>query len=94
MSLMSLLLLLAVAGLCGSVGSAIAGYSHVGCLTSVVLGFIGAWLGTWFAAQVHLPTFYVLHVRGESFPVVWSILGAAMFSGVTSVLTSKSPHGF
>jgi uncharacterized membrane protein YeaQ/YmgE (transglycosylase-associated protein family) len=94
MTVLSLLFLLAIAGLCGSLGSSIAGYSHLGCLTSVVLGFIGAWLGTWFASQVHLPPFYVLHVRGESFPVVWSILGAAMFSGITSVLTSRNPHGF
>ena len=94
MTLVGILVLVAVAGLCGSLGSALAGYSHMGCLTSVILGFIGAWLGTWFASQVHLPTFYVLHVKGESFPVVWSILGAAMFSGVTSVLTSRNPQGF
>jgi uncharacterized membrane protein YeaQ/YmgE (transglycosylase-associated protein family) len=91
---MSTLLLLGIAGLCGSLGSALAGYSHLGCLTSIILGFIGAWLGTWFAGQVHLPTLYVLHFRGESFPVVWSVLGAAMFSAVTSVLTSKNPSGF
>jgi len=94
MTLVSILLLLAVAGLCGGLGSALAGYSHLGCLSSIVLGFIGAWLGTWFAAEVHLPALYVLHLRGESFPVVWSVIGAAMFAGITSVLTSRSPHGF
>lgn len=91
---MSTLLLLGIAGLCGSLGSALAGYSHLGCLTSILLGFIGAWLGTWLAGQAHLPALYVLHVRGESFPVVWSVLGAAMFAAVTGVLTAKNPHGF
>jgi uncharacterized membrane protein YeaQ/YmgE (transglycosylase-associated protein family) len=94
MTLFGLLFLLAVAGLCGSLGSALAGYSHMGCLSSIVLGFIGAWLGTWFASQVHLPALYVLHVRGESFPVVWSVIGATMFAGVTSMLTARNPHGF
>jgi uncharacterized membrane protein YeaQ/YmgE (transglycosylase-associated protein family) len=94
MTLLGLLLLLAVAGLCGSLGSGLAGYSHMGCLSSIVLGFIGAWLGTWFAGQLHLPALYVLHLRGESFPVVWSVIGAAMLSGVTSILTARNPHGF
>jgi uncharacterized membrane protein YeaQ/YmgE (transglycosylase-associated protein family) len=94
MTLFGLLFLLAVAGLCGSLGSALAGYSHMGCLSCIVLGFVGAWLGTWFASQVHLPALYVLHYRGESFPVVWSVIGATMFSGVTSMLTARNPHGF
>ncbi len=94
MTLFGLLFLLAVAGLCGSLGSSLVGYSHMGCLSSIVLGFIGAWLGTWVASQAHLPALYVIHVRGESFPVVWSIIGAAMFAGVTSMLTARNPHGF
>ena len=94
MTVLSLLFLLAIAGLCGSLGSSIAGYSHLGCLTSVVLGFIGAWLGTWFASQAHLPPLYILHVGGESFPVVWSIIGAALFAAVMSALTGRSRDGF
>jgi uncharacterized membrane protein YeaQ/YmgE (transglycosylase-associated protein family) len=94
MTLFGLLLLLAVAGLCGSLGSALAGYTHMGCLSSIVLGFVGAWLGSWFATQAHLPTLFVLNLRGESFPVVWSVIGAAMFAGITSVLTARNPHGF
>jgi uncharacterized membrane protein YeaQ/YmgE (transglycosylase-associated protein family) len=94
MTLVVALLLLLVASICGSIGSRIAGYSHMGCLSSVALGFVGAWLGGWFAAQVHLPALYVLHVRGESFPVVWSIVGAAMFAAVVSALTGRSRYGF
>jgi uncharacterized membrane protein YeaQ/YmgE (transglycosylase-associated protein family) len=94
MTLLGLLVLLAVAGLCGSLGAALAGYSHTGCLSNIVLGFIGAWLGTWVAHEAHLPPLYVLHVYGESFPVVWSVIGSAVFAGVTSVLTARNPHGF
>jgi uncharacterized membrane protein YeaQ/YmgE (transglycosylase-associated protein family) len=94
MTLTGALVLLVIAGVCGSLGSALAGYSHMGCLSSVALGFIGAWLGVWFAGQVHLPTLFVLHVQNESFPVVWSVIGAAIFAAVMSVLTRRNPYGF
>jgi uncharacterized membrane protein YeaQ/YmgE (transglycosylase-associated protein family) len=94
MTFVGALVLLVIASLCGSLGSRIAGYSHTGCLSSIVLGFLGAWLGTWFASQVHLPPLYVLHIGPESFPVVWSIAGAAMFAAVASALTGRSRDGF
>lgn len=94
MTLTGAIVLLVIAGVCGSLGSALAGYTHMGCLGSIALGFIGAWLGGWFAHQVHLPTLYVLHVQNESFPVVWSIIGAAVFAGVMSVLLQRKPYGF
>jgi uncharacterized membrane protein YeaQ/YmgE (transglycosylase-associated protein family) len=94
MTLTGALVLLVIAGVCGSLGSALAGYSHMGCLSSIALGFIGAWLGVWFARQVHLPTLFVLHVQNESFPVVWSVIGAALFAAVMSVLTRRNPYGF
>jgi uncharacterized membrane protein YeaQ/YmgE (transglycosylase-associated protein family) len=94
MTLTGALVLLVIAGVCGSLGSALAGYSHMGCLGSIALGFIGAWLGVWFARQVHLPTLFVLHVQNESFPVVWSVVGAAIFAAVMSVLTRRNPYGF
>jgi uncharacterized membrane protein YeaQ/YmgE (transglycosylase-associated protein family) len=94
MTLTGLILLLIIAGVCGSVGSAIVGSTRLGCLGSIVLGFVGAWLGMWFARQLHLPTLWVLHVQNEAFPVVWSILGAAICSAVVSALTRRGPYGF
>ncbi len=94
MTLTGAIVLLVVGGICGSIGSAIAGYSHAGCLGSIVLGFLGAWVGVWIARQAHLPTFYVLHVQNESFPVVWSIIGAAISAVVVSVLFRRNPYGF
>jgi uncharacterized membrane protein YeaQ/YmgE (transglycosylase-associated protein family) len=94
MTLTGVIVLLVIAGVCGAIGSSLAGYTHGGCLASIALGFIGAWLGTWIAGQAHLPMLYVLHVQHESFPVVWSILGAVIFAAVMSILTGRSPHGF
>ena len=47
MSLIELILLLIVAGIAGSIGQAIAGYSTGGCLTSIAVSFIGALIGVW-----------------------------------------------
>ncbi len=86
-TLVGLLLLLLVAGLCGSIGRAIAGYSHTGCLASIALGFIGALLGMWLARALHLPELFSLHVAGERFPVVWSIIGSTLFVAVLGLFS-------
>jgi uncharacterized membrane protein YeaQ/YmgE (transglycosylase-associated protein family) len=89
MSLTALLILLVVAGLCGSVGSVLAGHGHLGCIGSIALGFVGALLGAWISRQLHLPEMFAVHVGRESFPVVWSIIGSALFVGVLSFLTRQ-----
>ena len=89
MTLLGLLLLLMVAGFCGSIGRAIAGYSHTGCLGSVALGFIGALLGTWIARGLHLPMGIEWRIGGEAFPVLWSIAGSALFVAVLSLFSRR-----
>jgi uncharacterized membrane protein YeaQ/YmgE (transglycosylase-associated protein family) len=90
MSLTSLLILLIVAGICGSIGRAIAGYSHGGCLVSIALGFIGAIVGVWLADLLHLPHLYWVRVGGENFPIIWSIIGSALFVAVISFFTRRT----
>ena len=87
MTLIDLLILLLVAGLCGALGQAISGYSRGGCLVSIALGFIGAILGMWLARKLGLPELLIVPVGGQSFPVVWSIIGSALFVAVISLLT-------
>jgi uncharacterized membrane protein YeaQ/YmgE (transglycosylase-associated protein family) len=87
MTLIDLLILLLVAGLCGALGQAISGYSRGGCLVSIALGFIGAILGMWLARQLGLPELFNVAVGGRNFPVVWSIIGSALFVAVISLLT-------
>jgi uncharacterized membrane protein YeaQ/YmgE (transglycosylase-associated protein family) len=62
MTLADFLILLVVAGICGSIGQAISGYSRGGCLASIGLGFIGALIGTWLARYFKLPDFFVLTI--------------------------------
>ncbi|MEZ4615980.1 MAG: GlsB/YeaQ/YmgE family stress response membrane protein [Caldilineaceae bacterium] len=87
MSLMGFIVLLLIAAVCGALGQAIAGYSLGGCLISIVVGFVGAFLGMWIARQFGLPEFFVINVDGEPFPIIWSILGSALLAAVVGLVT-------
>jgi uncharacterized membrane protein YeaQ/YmgE (transglycosylase-associated protein family) len=91
MTVIDFLLLLLVAGICGSLAQAIAGYSHGGCLVAIALGFIGALFGSWMATKLHLPEPLMINVGGHGFRVVWSIVGAALFSAVLSLINRRRP---
>lgn len=93
MSLIEFLILLLVAGLCGSVGQAIAGFSRGGCLSSIALGFIGALIGVWIARKLELPEIFVIPIGQTRFPIVWSIAGSALFVAVLSLLTKRDRRG-
>lgn len=90
MSVLDFLLLLLVAGICGAIGKAITGYSHGGCLVSIALGFIGALLGLWLSRALKLPELLVVQLDSTSFPIVWSIIGAALFVAVIGLLSRRS----
>ena len=87
MTLLDLLLLLLIAGICGSLGQAIAVYSRGGCLVSIALGFIGALVGMWLARLLGLPELIPVVIGGTSFPIIWSIIGSALFVAVITLIT-------
>ena len=91
MSFLDFLLLLIIAGICGSLAQAVAGYSRGGCLVAIVLGFIGALFGTWLARTLVLPEPLMIQIGDRQFPVVWSIVGAALFSALLSLFTRPRP---
>lgn len=87
MTLFDVLVLLLVAGICGSLGQAIAGYSRGGCLVSIALGFVGALLGLWIARVMGLPELFPVRIGGTSFPIIWSIIGSTVFVAVITLIT-------
>jgi uncharacterized membrane protein YeaQ/YmgE (transglycosylase-associated protein family) len=89
MTLTDLIILLIVAGICGAIGRAITGYSHGGCLVSIALGFIGALIGMWLARKLGLPELYSVQIGTAHFPIIWSIIGSALFVAVISLLTRR-----
>lgn len=93
MTLLEFLVLLLIAAIAGALGQALSGYSLGGCLISIVVGFIGALLGLWLARQFGLPEPFPVTVGGQTFPVLWSIIGSALFSGLLGALSrSRSPR--
>ena len=86
MGVVELLVLLLIAGICGLIAEAIVGFSPGGFLVSIVVGLLGAYVGSWLAAQLGLPP--VLGVGGGAFAfdVVWSILGAIVLLLVISLV--------
>ncbi len=89
MSLAQLLVLLLIAAIAGSLGQALSGYSMGGCLVSIVVGFIGAFLGLWLARQLGLPEPFPLSIGGQTFPLLWAIIGSALFSGLLGFLSPR-----
>jgi uncharacterized membrane protein YeaQ/YmgE (transglycosylase-associated protein family) len=89
MSVISFLLLLLIAAICGILGQAIAGRGRGGIIVSILLGFIGALIGTWLARSMGLPELLPVNVGGQSFPVLWSIIGAALFVALLSLLQRR-----
>lgn len=89
MTLFDLLLLLLVAGICGSLGQAITGFSRGGCLVSIALGFVGAVLGVWLSRQLGLPELFSVQIGTTAFPIVWSIIGSALFVALITLLTRR-----
>jgi uncharacterized membrane protein YeaQ/YmgE (transglycosylase-associated protein family) len=89
MSVLELLLLLLVAGVCGSIAQSLVGYSHGGCLVAIVLGFIGALFGMWMARLFGLPELIAVRIGDQPFPVLWSIIGGAVFVAVLSLISRR-----
>jgi uncharacterized membrane protein YeaQ/YmgE (transglycosylase-associated protein family) len=90
MTLLDFLLLLLVAGICGALGQAIGGSRRGGLLVAIALGFIGALLGMFLARSMNLPEPLALQLSdGATFPIVWSIVGSALFVAILTLLTRR-----
>lgn len=89
MTLTGILVLLLIAGIVGGLGQAISGYSFGGCLMSILVGFVGAYVGVWLAGQLGLPELFTINVQGQPFPIVWGIIGSAILSLILGLFTSR-----
>jgi uncharacterized membrane protein YeaQ/YmgE (transglycosylase-associated protein family) len=86
MTFFGFFILLLIAAICGGIGQSISGYSFGGCLISSGVGFIGAIIGKWIATELGLPALWTLHISGSEFPIVWSIIGAALFTAILGAI--------
>ena len=51
MTLIGFLVLLLIAAICGGIGQSLAGYDLGGCFVSIIVGFIGAYIGLYVAGK-------------------------------------------
>jgi len=90
MTVLEFLLLLLVAGICGAIGQAITGYTAGGLLVCIALGFIGALLGMGISRALGLEELFVVEFDSTRFPIVWSIIGSALFVAFVALLARPS----
>jgi uncharacterized membrane protein YeaQ/YmgE (transglycosylase-associated protein family) len=86
MTILGFLVLLLIAAICGGIGQSLAGYNLGGCLVSIVVGFIGAYLGVWLSGKLGLPELFQINIEGKPFPIIWAIIGSAIFTFVVALL--------
>lgn len=86
MTLAEILLLLLIAAVCGGLGQSLVGYSTGGCLASIVVGIIGAYLGVWIAREFGLPIMLAINLGGQSFPIIWSVIGSALLAVILGLI--------
>ena len=86
MTLTEFLVLLVIAAICGSIGQSLAGYDLGGCLVSIVVGFIGAYIGMWLSAKFGLPELFAVKIGGKIFPIIWSVVGSAVLTLIVALI--------
>ena len=89
MTLDSFLFLLLFSAICGVVGQVITGSPRGNLMATLAVGFLGALLGTWMSAFLGIPALFTLRIGFFNFPVIWSLLGAALLMGVVGLFTRR-----
>jgi len=89
MSVETLIILLIVGALVGVIAQKLAGYSRSGILTSIAIGIIGAFIGSWAVKQFRLPEIYMLKIGTTSFPIIWAIIGAGVLVAILGLFNRR-----
>jgi uncharacterized membrane protein YeaQ/YmgE (transglycosylase-associated protein family) len=85
-TLPSIVVTIIIAALCGALAQLVVGYTHGGCLTSLLAGVIGALIGNFLASWLRMPN--ILLVYGVD--IVWTFIGALIFVAALAVIVGGS----
>jgi uncharacterized membrane protein YeaQ/YmgE (transglycosylase-associated protein family) len=86
MTLLGFVVLVVIAAITGAIGQAIVGRSIGGCLISSVIGFVGAVIGMWLSRELGMPELLTINIQGQPFPIIWSIIGAALLTAILAMI--------
>lgn len=89
MSLLDFVIMFIIAAITGSIARSLVGFDRGGCILSAVVGFIGALIGTWLAREFNWPDILSFTIRDITYPVLWSIIGAVIFTAILSLISPK-----
>jgi len=81
--------MLVIAGACGFIASQLMGAKRMNIIVLIILGFVGAAVGNWAANSFGLPPLLTVQAGGQSFPLVWTIIGSML---VVSIVTLFGQH--
>ncbi len=90
MNLIDLLLMLAVAVVCGSLAQMTSKYSRGGWIVHLGLGFMGAAAGVAVARTLTVPIVYMLRVADTDFPIIWALIGSVFLVALPGFLVKPS----
>ena len=80
------LFFLFVASVLGSIGNSLAGGRPKGCITSILVGLIGAIVGNWLSTELNIQDVWYFQ---ENIPVLWTIVGSALFVTAVNLLSGN-----
>ena len=92
MTLLELLVLLVIAGIAGAIAEFLVGFSPGGFLVSIIIGVIGAFIGTFLARRLGLPPILTITINQQTFPIAWAVIGSLVLVAVLSML--RGPRRF
>ena len=76
--LLQLTILLVIAVICAAIAQWVVGFSPGGFMISIIVGVVGAYLGTSLATLVPIPPILPIHVGTVSFDLLWAVLGSLL----------------
>lgn len=92
MDLLSLLILIVIAGICGAIAEFIVGFTPGDLLRTIVIGVVGAYIGNLLGLALARGTGEVIYnmvlikVGTIVFSLIWAIVGSALLLLVLSLL--------
>ena len=89
MTFIDFVILFIIAAIIGSLARKVVGLEKGGCIVSAIVGFIGAIIGTWLGREYNLPEIWSPTIRDMNYPVVWSLMGAILFTIVLSIIAPR-----